>query len=315
MGDVTFGVKMPEELKKQIEDLMKDAGLRTGKDFMQSLVNNYVVERTKENIPDVAADLKELQTITQRTNDIYLNMGYRIENINKANQKECQDQLSKKDSIILDLQNKIESINYQNTTLEVTSKNIINENKEQLQRVNELTESNNNIKALIEEYKNKNDMLLGQLNKYEKYPEEIVSLKSEMVAYKDELFKARSLNVTNESQLTSKDQTINNLKDKVSELLVSIDNLKTQGRDEIKKTKEESKIEVEKVVADTTRIINSEMREKIISLKEEQQKKIQSVQNEYVNKINEYQDKYKSLLDELEHFKATAQSKEITNKL
>ena len=41
MADVTFGVKMPEELKKQIEDLMKDAGLRTNKDFMQSLVNSY----------------------------------------------------------------------------------------------------------------------------------------------------------------------------------------------------------------------------------------------------------------------------------
>ena len=314
MADATFGVKMPEELKKQIENLIKDSGLRTGKDFMQNLINNYVVEKTKENIPDVAADLKELQTITQRTNDIYLNMGYRIENINKANEKESQEQLSKKDSIILDLQNKIESINFQNTTLEATSKTIINENKDQLQRVNELTESNNNIKALIEEYKSKNDMILGQLNKYEKYPDEIVSLKNEIVVVKDELFKAHSLNVTNESQLMSKDQTINSLKDKANILSVSIDNIKVQNNDEIKKTKEESKIEVEKGIADTTKAKNAEMREEIISLKEEQQEKIQSVQNEYTSKINEYQDKYKSLLDELEHFKAAVQEKEITNK-
>ena len=42
--DVTFRVEMPEELKKQLEDLQKNSGLRTEKDFMQQLVNVYLVE-------------------------------------------------------------------------------------------------------------------------------------------------------------------------------------------------------------------------------------------------------------------------------
>jgi len=47
MADTTFGVKVPEELKEQLSKLMQDSGL-SGKDFMQSLVNVYHVEKTKE---------------------------------------------------------------------------------------------------------------------------------------------------------------------------------------------------------------------------------------------------------------------------
>jgi len=70
MSDVTFGVKVPEELKLQIDNLIKDSGLRTGKDFMQSLINSYVLEKTKESLPEVAEDLKELQSLTQRIDNI-----------------------------------------------------------------------------------------------------------------------------------------------------------------------------------------------------------------------------------------------------
>ena len=42
--DVTFRVKMPEKLKKQLEDLQKNSGLKIGKDFMQQLVNVYCLE-------------------------------------------------------------------------------------------------------------------------------------------------------------------------------------------------------------------------------------------------------------------------------
>ena len=166
MADVTFGVKMPEELKKLIEDLMKDAGLRTNKDFMQSLVNSYIVEKTKESIPKIAEDLKELQIITQRTNDIYLNMGYRIENINKANEKESQDQLLKKESIISELKEKIDMLNFENTNLEEASNTIVDQNNEHLKRVSELTEININVKELNEGYKQKNDDLMGIVSEY-----------------------------------------------------------------------------------------------------------------------------------------------------
>ena len=108
MSDVTYGVKVPEELKKQLEDLQKDSGLRVGKDFVQQLVNSYVLEKTKENIPEVAEDLKELQVLTQRINNIYLNLGYRIENVTKSQQEQQEKELSNKDSIISDLQSKIE---------------------------------------------------------------------------------------------------------------------------------------------------------------------------------------------------------------
>lgn len=169
MSDVTYGVKVPEELKKQLEDLQKDSGLRVGKDFVQQLVNSYVLEKTKENIPEVAEDLKELQILTQRINNIYLNLGYRIENVTKAQQEQQEKELSKKDSIISDLQNKIETTTEKKNIITEEYNIIVNKNDEYRTRVNELTESNNNIKALIEEYKRKNDMLLSDLQEFKEY--------------------------------------------------------------------------------------------------------------------------------------------------
>ena len=44
MKDVTFGVKVPEDLRDEINGLMKDSGL-VGKEFMQQLVDVYMLEQ------------------------------------------------------------------------------------------------------------------------------------------------------------------------------------------------------------------------------------------------------------------------------
>ncbi len=308
MADVTFGVKMPEELKKQIDDLMKDAGLRTGKDFMQSLVNNYVVEKTKESIPEVAQDLKELQTITQRVNDIYLNMGYRIENINKANEKESKDQLTKKDSIISSLQDKNNELNNSleilegvfNTTLE--DKNKLNDT------VNQLTNSINDKNLIVDEYKSKNDMLLGDLSDYKQYKvqlEEYKKLLSDAQARnidKENIIKDNDYNTNKlNSDLKSKDDVIADLNIRhnaeVSDLSAkhdaALEAFKKDNQKELDQLKKENELNLKLVAAE---------------IKEELNNKFNQEQVKHNLEIAEYQSKYKHLLEELE------QSKKVTVK-
>lgn len=312
MADTTFGVKVPEELKEQITKMMQDSGL-TGKDFMQSLINVYQVEKTKDQLPEVAQELKELQLLTQRINNIYLNLGYRIDNMMKSKDEETGEQLRKKDDLISKLQVNIGDLETKTEMLTEAFNNAVNQKDELMQRVNELTDSNNNIKALVEEYKGKNDMLLGQLKQYEKYPEEIDNLKSELA-------KAQRENVEKDSMITVKEQAINALKDKVNELVVTLDdvkensnkekeNLKAQYKDNLQQLKVDLSLERERAIDDINRVKNSEMREAILKLKEEQQEKMQSIQAEYLGKINEYQDKYRALLEELEEVKAAQKKK------
>ena len=307
MADVTFGVKMPEELKKQIEDLMKDAGLRTNKDFMQSLVNSYIVEKTKESIPEIAEDLKELQVITQRTNDIYLNMGYRIENINKANEKESEEQLSKKDSTILELKEKIEMINFENSNLEESNSNIVNQNNIQIQRVNELTEININVKELNEGYKQKNDDLMGIVSEYKQYKIEIEKLK---VLLGDK--QAQSIDLSN--SIRDKDNTIENLeksiqkatednkrtaKDNENERITIIDRLKKDNIKELESIKKENEL-------------NNKLA--ILELKEVHQGEMEKIQSKYNSNIELYQNKYNVIVDRIEELRSTPNPNKIINK-
>jgi chromosome segregation ATPase len=197
MGDVTFGVKVPEDLKEQLAKLMQDSGL-AGKDFMQSLVNVYQVEKTKEGIPEVAQDLKELQGLTQRINNIYLNLGYRIDNLMKSKEAELQEQLQRKNAIIVTLQNKIDELDSKSEMLTEAFNTSVNDKCELETRVNELTESNNSIKALNEEYKAKFDTMAGIVEEYKHY-------KVEVEEYKKLLADSQTRNIELESSIKEKD--------------------------------------------------------------------------------------------------------------
>lgn len=73
MSDVTFGVKVTEELKNELSELMKSNDL-TGKEFMQLLINTYKIDQKKQEEPFFASDISELQILLQRIQSIYINV-------------------------------------------------------------------------------------------------------------------------------------------------------------------------------------------------------------------------------------------------
>ena len=276
MSDVTFGVKVPEELKVQIDNLMKDSGLRTGKDFMQQLINNYVVEKTKENVPQVAEDLKELQLLTQRINSIYLNLGYRIENITKAEQEEQQQLLSKKDSTITDLQAKVEKMAIEHNIVLEEYDDLVNLNSEHLKQVNQLTDSNNNMKELISEYKGKIDTLSGIIEEYKDFKSDNEGLKA-LIA-----------------DLQAEKVTLNNSIDKskveIETISQEVNQLNTKHARDLERLKKEYALD---------------NKLKIAEVREEFNLQISNEQEKHNKQIQEYQDKYKTLLEQLEAKKTT----------
>lgn len=297
MADTTFGVKVPEELKEEISKLMQNSGL-TGKDFMQSLINVYQVEKTKEQLPEVTQEIRELQSLTQRINNIYLNLGYRIDNLMKAKDTEVEHQLRKKEEIVSKLQDQMAELDSKNEILTEAFNSSVNEKNELNQRVNELTENNSNIKALVEEYKIKNDTLTGLLNEYRASKEENESLK-------DKLSQAnlRVLEINNEKMVLGRE--LEQLTSKVDRLTSEVNTLKVNHKIEVDNLNETNRDATSKAVQDITRVKESEKREEILNLKEEFQERMQKIQEEAAAKVSEYQEKYRTLLEELEVLKTT----------
>jgi len=311
MSDVTFGVKVPEELKQQIDNLIKDSGLRTGKDFMQSLINSYVLEKTKESIPEVAEDLKELQVLTQRIDNIYLNLGYRIENITKSQQEITIKEISKKDGLILILQDQANELEIKYEASSEAYNNEINKSFALTGRVNELTESNKNIKSLIEEYKGKNDMLLNQLKQYEKYPEQLEDTKQLLAD-------SQAKNISLLDNIKDKDFELKEVNktiiDNQNENILLSDRLKLDHKKELQESNRIIDISKRENLKDREVLIKELTFEKdksLLELKQIHQVDFEKIQDNYNVKIEKYQSDYKALLEKLEQID---QDKKTTSK-
>ena len=173
MKDVTFGVKVPEGLRDEINSLMKDSGL-VGKEFMQQLVDTYMLDQNKQSIPEMAQEIKELQLLTHRINEMYIYLGSRFQNIINANEKEKEDianenakekqayedglgeyksQIKKAEEQVLKFQKGLEEANMANVEFKT--------------KIGEITEHNENYKELNMQYKDKIEKLTMKVESLE----------------------------------------------------------------------------------------------------------------------------------------------------
>ena len=160
MKDVTFGVKVPEELRDQINEIMKSSGL-VGREFMQQLVDSYQLDKNKREIPEMAEEIKELQSLTHRINEMYLYLGTRFQNIVSLGEKEKKDM----DQVIIEnklgyeedikkYKEQIKSIEEKMGALRQKSNEIEESKKDLSAKLTEITSYNENYKELNEQYKN-----------------------------------------------------------------------------------------------------------------------------------------------------------------
>lgn len=295
MADVTWGVKVPEELRDQISGFMKESGMQ-GKDFMQQLVNLYVVEQTKENIPEVAEDLKELQGLTQRINDIYLNIGYRIDNLIKSKDNEMIKELSKKDKIIGDLQEKIEDTNNKYNGLMDTYSDMVNSEGELKGQVNQLIDNLESIKALNEEYKNKIHTLTGIIDEYKGYKIENDGLRTEINKLTKKIDSLYSeINIKN-ADIKELNMAIKNLKEDINRLKINHEKEFDSIKKELELEKEKTILELEKEYQNTINSLQEDCNGKVKGY----QDRLDTLQINYNSKLEEYQNKYLNLLDKKE---------------
>jgi len=71
--DAILSVRISDELKQKFNELAQSEGINN-KELMEQVVKYYELNRAREEDNNMSEDIKELQTITSRMADIYINI-------------------------------------------------------------------------------------------------------------------------------------------------------------------------------------------------------------------------------------------------
>jgi hypothetical protein len=173
MSDVTFGVKVTEEMKNELSELMKTSDLN-GKEFMHLLLTTYKIEQTKRKDILFESDISELQILLQRIQSIYLNVNEKSKILLAQSTKQCEE-----DNKIQEEEKKLLKDQLLETETQLNAKQL--ECTEYSEKLKALQEENKRISEEAEENKNqaKNYFLL-----HTKFEQEIKQLESKIEDFK-----------------------------------------------------------------------------------------------------------------------------------
>lgn len=288
-NNAPFSVRMEQEDKQKLLQLIQESG-KSNKDFMSVLLNAYELNKTKVEIPEIAEDLKGLEALTKQINNYYVNMGKRIENIQKSKDIEFTKEVEIYKNRIEVLKADNDKLNGECEGLQQSYNNSCTDNEKLKSQLQQLQESLKDKTLLVEEYKEKNDTLTGLLNEYKQYKIDIEESKKLLEGLQNK-------NIELNNSIKDKDSIIEKLNDEVASVKNDkekiVQDLNSKHSADIETIKEKAEIQKDKA---------------ILELKAQYQQELQELQNKYNENIQEYQSKYKQLLQELE------QTKKVTHK-
>lgn len=173
MSDVTFGVKVTEEMKQELSELMKNSTL-SGKEFMSMLLTSYKLEKSRVESSLFESDMKELQVLLNRVQRIYLNMTEKSEIAYTEKLQGFERALSEQEE-----EYKVLGTEYE--TLQQVLKEQEDKSKKDEKQIKELKEELKKYQAEAADNKNqlKNNLLL-----HTKFEEEVSYLKEQIEALK-----------------------------------------------------------------------------------------------------------------------------------
>lgn len=173
MSDVTFGVKVSEEMKAELSQLMKEHAL-SGKEFMSLLLASYRLDQAKEETQCFESDLVELQNLMKRIGNIFLNMTEKSKSIydeeKHALEKVIETQQAEKETYLKEIEDLKQSLE----TMEKAESKL----KKQVE------EKDAYIKSLQEEVKVQKTQVSNNLLLHEKFEEEVKGLQEKIESYK-----------------------------------------------------------------------------------------------------------------------------------
>ncbi len=275
--DSILSVRISEELKEKFQSLAEVEGINN-KEFMDLIIRNYELNKAATGTDFIKSDVDELQSITKRILDIYINMieKSKVKNSEIVNNfKGTLDEEANKNE---KLKENIESIKKEIEDLKAHNKEL----KDSLREQKELLEKE---REDIKGYKELNIMLKDKVN--------------ELNAYKNESESLRAINRNMEDNLRNlereKESCINKLNEELNHsaaLEEEITDMKNSYENKIVQITEEFSREL-RLKDDEIRI---SMQKEVLQKEEECRKEVWSMKSHYDDKISKLIDDKEQLL-------------------
>jgi len=297
---VVTSYRLKEDTRDKLKKQLNDLGM-SQQEYFNKVVTLMEMENVKQN-ELFAVNTTELQDITSRIYNMFIGLCDQGNSFLSNKDVELEelkvkykDMLSSKEERITILSDELQGVYENLEVLQVENNNnsseLINIHLDYSKQLEQLEQSIKDKASLIEEYKYKNDMLLGDLSECKQYKvdiEEHKKLLAEVQGRENDL----------RDSLSDKDNTINQLNNTVDRL--NEDNIK--ALEQIK------------------RELSMNKQGEILELKQDHQTMVQELNSKHNNEVSTYQDKYKSVLEELEqlrvelHEKETKKTKKVNKK-
>ena len=261
--DAILSVRISDELKQKFNELAQNEGINN-KELMEQVVKYYELNRAREENSTMSEDIKELQTITSRMADIYINI------VEKTNVKTLELKNIHRNELI-DNNLQFEKLKEELTLLKEDNKKINSLGKE----LSEAKHINKELQENIKSLKTLNNMQEEKISKLSETNEEYIKYKEEIIKLKIDLERSRSEIQQFNNELSIKKNEEDRLKKQIGDLEESnknkINELQIKAIQDIEMQKERTSLQVAN---------------EILKLKEEQQLKVQELQENFSNKIN-----------------------------
>lgn len=165
MAAETWSVKIDDELKSKIQDLMKN-GFENGNDFVRYLVNLYELDCMKGSNGLFSAEVGELELLTDRIVGIFLNAGRKINTISQDKDLTLEKVTTENELKVKELNEKIGELQNYILCLKLEKNELEESNKKLKQDVLDKEKVVNSVEQLNIEYKNKSNEINGKLNSF-----------------------------------------------------------------------------------------------------------------------------------------------------
>lgn len=271
MADVTFGVKVPEEMKNELAEIMKSTQL-TGKEFMGLLLTTYKLEQKKQAEDLLVKDIDELQRLLQRIQTMYLNVSERVGLI-------VEERIGEVEAVVVQKEEEKEALIKEKSLLEEKINNLLKEKEEAKDRYVALEKAYSELEEQIGEQK---IQIKQHHTLCEKYEEQIVGLKEENSKWERLEIEIKERNEENERLKVRNDEVSSELwfaqreVEKLKELLKQEEDGKNK---ELTTLKEKYDLELQNSLLEQKLVFTN----KIEVLKEEQHKVQQELNDRIQN--------------------------------
>jgi hypothetical protein len=326
-----FSVRMDEDEKQELLKLIQESG-KGSKEFMSLLISSYKLSKTQMEVPAIAEDIKHLEAIVTQICEIYIGMGKRITTIEETNAMQYSKDIAIYREKVTKLEEDIQNVSDEkvallNTIIKLNEDNEKNE-KDLASLETTIQDKDTTIDdkiKIINEYKEKNDNLLGMLtdlNTYKKESETFkdllavsqaknISLDNEIIRLKNEhentISKMQIDNDNNVNKLTSKMKELDELlikkdldhKKELSQKDKELAQKDVDHSKELKNQKLSLEYEKDKALLEQEKHFN-----KLINdLKNENSSKIAAIQEQSSNQVLAYQKEIDTLLKSINNSK------------